>query len=94
MSLPIINKKAAEKRTVTFDFTSSMIDGDTLSTGVISADTGLTYTSGSLSGDYVSTQISSGETGKKYTLSCTGTTAQGDIIIISATVVIREDTNT
>lgn len=85
------NKIAAEVKNVTFDFTSLLASGETISTQVVTAavysgtdaaPSAIISGAASASGSVVTQKITGGTTGVIYELTCTITTSLGETLIL------------
>lgn len=96
MSLPARQKFAGERRIVTFDFSTKLPVGDTLSgTATVTASAGLTVgaASSDLVNGLVNVPVSGGTVGNDYTVTCQHNTAGGEILIMAMIIEVRDDVN-
>jgi len=96
--LPIRQKKPGEARTITFDFTTKLSVGDTLTGTPLMAVTptgggALTAGSPALSGNEVNVRLSNGVDATDYTVKCSCATSNGDTLHLSVLVEVREGAN-
>ena len=100
--IDIFKKDSGEGRAYTFDFTSVLADGETLSSvtsitqkeaasdGTLAATTDLTIGTGSLSSPLVTAIVSGGTAGKLYVLECKAATSGGQSAIVAGGLMVLD----
>jgi hypothetical protein len=79
--MEVINKQPSEKLKITFDFSDTLLENDSLTgTPTLTSDTGITVTSTAISGDTVTCFVSGGTTGSKYKIEVVVDTVAGEIL--------------
>lgn len=74
---PTFRKDAASTLDYTFDWTSWLATGETITAQTITADTGITAATPSVSGGKVTTFVSGGTSAQNYGVRCQITTSAG-----------------
>jgi hypothetical protein len=96
MGLPVLRKYPQENRTVTFDFTSKLAAGDTLTgSPSVTASAGLTITVPTIdpATGQVFAHVSGGSVGSDYEVRCEVNTTNGDLLREVVSVEVRDDAN-
>lgn len=87
-------KQVAEVRTVTFNFSTKMITGDTVATVVsITATTGITASAPSLVPPRVTVSITGGTANQTYRISCLVTTTLGETLELDVNIRVADGVN-
>ncbi len=95
-------KLLAERKTYTFDFTSQLAAGETISTAVTTAATysgtdaspsSIINGSATISGQKVTQSVQDGTLGVTYLLTCTITTSAGQTLLLEAFLTIVPNQN-
>lgn len=82
-------KDPAEVRTYYFDFTDDLVEGDSIDTYTVTAETGLTKLSDSRTGAFIGIRLSGGTLGEVYDVVATATTVGGDVIRKTRQIVVK-----
>ncbi len=91
------NKLAGETKSITFDFTSLLASGETISTQVVAASvysgtdatpSALISGSATASGAVVTQKVTAGTVGVIYELDCTITTSAGQTLLLSGLLAV------
>lgn len=93
---PVRVKQPAEVRTITFDFTSKLVDGDSVN-GIVGnalvAAAGITVGAPSRTGNTVTALVSGGAVTSTYRISCRVTTTLGETLELDVDVRVAAGEN-